>query len=94
MYARLLTDNNVPKEKSTFEDGSFKPDETITRAEAVTMLNRLFKRSVTPDNIATVNENSITKFSDTKNHWAEYDIISASNTREQYVENGNWILVK
>ncbi len=60
-----------------YEDGSFKPDATITRAEVVTVVNRL---------VALIaNEKMVSKtrvdnhFNDIDGHWAEYQIIMASN---------------
>ena len=77
-----------------YGDKTFRPNDTITRAEAVTMLNRMFERTTTPDDLTNVSENSIKKFNDVSGHWAEYDIIDASNTREQNSKNSDWIEVK
>lgn len=58
-----------------YEDGTFRPDANVTRAEAVTILNRLLVRHVDtvyvfakvwPDNLATA--------------WYYFEIIEASNT--------------
>ncbi len=60
-----------------YEDGSFRPENTITRAEAVTMINRFINLIVKED---TVDEESIiTRFSDVSGHWAELNILVASN---------------
>lgn len=60
-----------------YEDSSFRPENTVTRAEAVTMINRLINLVVRED---TVDESSVTKtFSDVSGHWAELNILVASN---------------
>ena len=64
-----------------YADGSFKPDTNITRAEVVTVVNRMTGRTADKeyinDNLSVLN-----KFTDLKNnaHWAYYDILSAANT--------------
>ncbi|MEG1441574.1 MAG: S-layer homology domain-containing protein [Oscillospiraceae bacterium] len=50
-----------------YEDGSFKPDQKMTRAEFVTIVNRIIK--VTPVAIAPI-------FSDLTSHWAYQDIMA------------------
>ena len=63
-----------------FPDGSFKPDQKLTRAEAVTVLNSVFGRNTKSTSFANVNTNSLKKFSDVPmSHWAYYQIIDASN---------------
>lgn len=63
-----------------FPDGTFKPDQKLTRAEAVTVLNSVFGRNTKSTSFANVNTNSLKKFSDVPmNHWAYYQIIDASN---------------
>ncbi len=59
-----------------YPDGTFGPDKTITRAEVVTVINRLIERNA-------VNENAekITTFSDIGDHWAKYNIIAAASER-------------
>ena len=64
-----------------YADGSFKPDTNITRAEVVTVVNRMTGRTADKeyinDNLSVLN-----KFTDLKNnaHWAYYDIMEAANT--------------
>lgn len=67
---------------SGFKDGSFRPNEKITRAEAVTILNHLLGR--TPDT-------DIKEKSDAKNfydvfpeHWAYGNILEAATTHSYY----------
>lgn len=63
-----------------FPDGTFKPDQKLTRAEAVTVLNSVFGRNTKATSFANVNTNSLRKFSDVPmSHWAYYEIIDASN---------------
>lgn len=57
---------------SGYEDGSFGPDKNITRAEAVTIINRFLGRTPT-GNAGTVT------FSDIEGHWAADQIIAACN---------------
>ena len=58
-----------------YEDGTFRPDQTITRAEAVTILNRALKR--TGAGFAEYRTGEY--FTDIgKGHWAYLDIVEAS----------------
>ncbi len=61
-----------------YGDGTFKPHNTITRAEVVTVINRLLgiaanEKTVDKEHLATV-------FSDIAGHWGEYQILMASNS--------------
>lgn len=53
-----------------YEDGTFRPDNLVTRAEVVTMINRMIGR--------TPSENDVTVFSDTASHWAKGQINAAA----------------
>ncbi len=72
-----------------YEDNTFRPDKTITRAEVVTVINRLLglrvsERTVSPDRL----ENT---FKDIDTHWARLNILMASNSNvhgEYYYEAG------
>ena len=67
-----------------YPDGTFRPDNHITRAEAVTVFNKLYERSVDAAGLANV-RNSLVDFNDTNSsHWAYYQVIEASNTHEFY----------
>ncbi len=55
-----------------YEDGTFRPDNSITRAEVVTMVNRFLGRNPT-GNAGAVS------FADSANHWANGQILAACN---------------
>ncbi len=54
-----------------YADGSFGADRGITRAEAVTVINRMLGRKA--------KEDAVTVFSDISEHWAKGQIIAASS---------------
>ncbi|NLY09302.1 MAG: S-layer homology domain-containing protein, partial [Tissierellia bacterium] len=75
-----------------YSDGSFKPDNPTTRAEAISIINRAFNRGIS--------ENSklpeIKEFVDNvKGQWYYYEIIEATNNHECTGERPleNWIKV-
>ncbi len=55
-----------------YEDGTFKPENNITRAEVVTMVNRFLGR------VPTGNAGAVT-FADSASHWANGQILAACN---------------
>ncbi len=55
-----------------YEDGTFRPDNNITRAEVVTIINRMLCRTPTGNAGAS-------GFTDTAGHWGEGQIIMAAN---------------
>lgn len=63
-----------------YPDGTFKPDDYITRAEVVTVVNRMLDRSA---DVEFINNNfsELTHFTDLndKNYWAFYEIYEAAN---------------
>jgi len=60
------------------QDGTFRPDNAITRAEAVVIINRLLGRIANPETIRDSLGN-MRVFSDlTSAHWAFYNIMEAS----------------
>lgn len=70
-----------------YPDGSFRPDENITRAEAAKIMNRLFNRKVDERGLtpALKNPEDIAAFSDLeKSHWGYYEITEAANTHRFY----------
>lgn len=65
-----------------YPDNSFRPNNHITRAEAVTVLNKLFDRSVSAKGLVDV-QVGLAGFKDLEqSHWAYYQIIEASNTHD------------
>ena len=69
-------------------EGYFRPDDTLTRAEAVTIVNRMLGRSADQNFVNTSTD--IKTFSDlSKSHWAYYAIMEATNTHD-YKRNGTY----
>ncbi len=67
-----------------YPDSTFRPNNNITRAEAVTVFNKLYDRSVDEAGLANV-KNSLVDFNDiSRGHWAYYQVVEASNTHEYY----------
>lgn len=75
-----------------YEDGSFRPNNTITRAEVTTITNRLLDRAADEDYV-DAHAGSLRTFSDVSvSNWAYYNIIEATNGHE-YKKSGsaeNW----
>lgn len=78
-----------------YADGSFKPDTNITRAEVVTVVNRMTGRTADKeyinDNLSVLN-----KFTDLKDNkaWFFYDVMEAANTHKTVTNSENEIWVK
>ena len=75
-----------------YEDGTFRPDNKITRAEIAKILNSLFDRKVNQEGL---NGLYIDTFKDlNKGHWGYYDILEASVAHESYRDENSqekWI---
>ncbi|MBQ2678663.1 MAG: S-layer homology domain-containing protein, partial [Firmicutes bacterium] len=73
-----------------YEDGTFRPDQAITRAEAVTIINHILERGV----CAESELGDFTNFDDNTNAgaWYYYEIIEAANDHlyEGHAPNENW----
>ncbi len=65
-----------------YSDGTFQPDEYITRAEAVTLVNRVLIRYADEDYIGEHLDNLVTYWDTPEDYWAYYQIMEASNTHE------------
>lgn len=62
-----------------YPDGSFKPDQPITRAEVVSIINRMLNRDA-DETFVNRNPNDIIRYKDMdKNHWAYYPVVEATN---------------
>ncbi|MBO5008341.1 MAG: InlB B-repeat-containing protein [Clostridia bacterium] len=70
-----------------YEDGTFRPDEYITRAQAITMINRMLDR--TPETVDDLNDNMI-KWEDNSDESAWYYIaIQEATNDHSYVKTDN-----
>ena len=70
-------------------DGTFQPEKHITRAEVVTIVNRMLER-VCDKNYESKNINTMKHYKDlTSDHWAYYDIIEASNGHKYNKESNS-----
>lgn len=67
-----------------YPDGTFKPEGNITRAETVTIVNRVLKR-------VCENTSPALTFSDISDHWAYEQIIVSANERTTLLEDGTQI---
>ena len=69
-----------------YGDGTFRADRYITRAEVVTIVNRLLGRYADKDFI-DANLRRLNTFPDvTEKHWAYYDVLEAANTHTATVK--------
>ena len=62
-----------------YEDGTFRPDQDITRAEAVTLINRMLDRMPDKDHLL---ENMITWPDNTEDKWYYEDMQEATNSHD------------
>ena len=71
-----------------YGDGKFRGDDFISRAEVVTIINRLLDRTADEDYIAD-NLRSLNVFPDvTKRHWAYLDVIESANGHTAVYDDG------
>lgn len=64
---------------SGYPDGTFRPNNTITRAEVTTIVNRMLGRSADVE-FVTDHAAELTQFTDvSSSHWAYYQIMEATN---------------
>jgi len=75
-YINVLT-VSVPGAIIGYEDGTFRPDAPITRAEAVKIVNYVLNRGVDAEGLRDV---AYRNFPDIIGHWAYFEIVEASNT--------------
>ena len=68
-----------------YSDGSFRPQATITRAEVVTIVNRMLNRTADRN---FVDSSAVTQFVDVpSNYWAYYNIMEATNAHTHTIDN-------
>jgi hypothetical protein len=71
-----------------YPDGTFRPYDTITRAEVTTVVNRMLGRSADTDYVDS-HAGSLRQFPDLeKAHWAYYDIVEATTGHTYSKDNG------
>ena len=69
-----------------YPDGTFKPDGAITRAEAVTILNRYDGRTMSKQDLMKIRGN-FNSFKDvSENHWAYVQILMAANNYQAMLD--------
>lgn len=78
---------------SGYPDGSVKPDRYVTRAEVVSITNRMLERICDREYVESHRMIIRDYFDITNVHWAYYDIMEASNghTYERHKESEDWI---
>ena len=65
-----------------YPDGSFRPERNLTRAETVTVINRMLARYA-DESFVLANQSTVKYYNDgTRNHWAYFDIMEASNSHD------------
>ena len=65
-----------------YPDGRFGPNDTITRAQVTTIVNRMLGRSADEDYVER-NIEELTRFTDVPDtHWAYYNIMEATNAHD------------
>ncbi len=72
-----------------YKDGTFRPDNSITRAEAVTIINRMLDRSA-DGSYVTEHTGELRQFSDLTNTkaWYYYEMVEAANGHD-YTQTGD-----
>ena len=60
-----------------YEDGTFKPDKNITRAEAMTIVNHLLNRKVDAEGL---HADAVQWDDNTEDKWYYYEVLEATNT--------------
>jgi len=84
-YAETIAKASALGYITGYTDGTFKPNRAVTRAEAVTMVNRAFERDPVTE---TALQTAASPFSDvTAAHWAYLHILEASVLHEHEVES-------
>ena len=72
-----------------YEDGTFRPESTIKRAEVAAITNRMLARSA-DEAYVDAHASQLRLFADVaKDHWAYYTIVEASNTHDYQTNHGS-----
>ena len=70
-----------------YADGTFRPNNTITRAEVTAITNRMLGRAADEDYVDR-HADALRQFPDvSKTHWAYYNIMEATNAHDYIREN-------
>ncbi|MCL1976365.1 MAG: InlB B-repeat-containing protein [Firmicutes bacterium] len=64
------------------EDGTFRPQKNISRAEVVKIVNTMLNRKLDLVDLSADILNNIIKFSDIAGHWAHAHVVEASNNHD------------
>ena len=71
-----------------YEDGTFRPNNTITRAEVTTIVNRMLGRAADKDYVDD-HMDELRQFPDvSKTNWAYYNIVEATNAHDYTKSSG------
>ena len=79
-----------------YADGTFRPNNTITRAEVTAITNRMLGRAADEDYVDR-HADALRQFPDvSKTHWAYYNIMEATNAHDYGMDNGveDWTSLK
>lgn len=88
-YEKEINKIDGNKRIAGYEDGTFRPDNNLTRAEAASFLNRMFNRVADDAAIRNI-EDSLVKFTDlNKGDWFYYEIVEAANSHELVRRDGS-----
>lgn len=79
-----------------YSDGTFRPENAITRAEVVKITNAVLTR-ICDKNYVAANSTKLNNYNDiTASHWAYYEILEASNAHDYKAASGveTWTALK
>ncbi|MDO5041436.1 MAG: S-layer homology domain-containing protein, partial [Peptoniphilus sp.] len=75
-----------------YPDGTFRPDQAITRAEVAKILNALYDRKSDDMSFKDIVEN-VNHFNDlNRSHWAYYELVEAANSHESVRRSKNEVV--
>ena len=79
-----------------YPDGTFRPENTISRVEVTTIVNRMLGRSA-DENFVDSHADELRQFTDVNDsHWGYYNIMEAANAHDFTIENNteNWTALR